>query len=92
MNQKNFTFDFDDKSPKSIAYECEGTERLRTSVEGSVPFVYANRAGMLALAKILVKIGMGEYRQGFHVHLRSDFSDDAAQTDALTILHDDSGK
>lgn len=72
MPQKNFTLDFEDKSPKSIAYECEGAERLRTSVEGGVPFVFANRAWMLALAKILVKIGMGEYKEGFHVHLPSD--------------------
>jgi hypothetical protein len=32
---------------------------------------------------------MGEYRQGFHIHLRSDFGDDAAQPDALTILLDE---
>jgi hypothetical protein len=90
MAQKSFAFDFEDKSPKSIVYECEGAERLRTSVEAGAAFVFANRAGMLALAKILVKLGMGEYRQGFHVHLRSDFSDDAAQADALTILLDES--
>jgi hypothetical protein len=89
MAQKRFAFDFEDKSPKSIVYECEGTERLHTSVEAKVPFVFANRAGMLALAKVLVKLSMGEYRQGFHIHLRSDFSDDAAQPDALTILLDE---
>ena len=38
------------------------------------------------LAKLLVKLSMGDYKQGFHIHLRSDFSDDAAQPDALTIL------
>jgi len=89
MAQKNFTFDFEDRSPKSIAYECDGTERLRTSIEGGVPFVFANRAGMLALAKLLVKLSMGEYKQGFHIHLRSDFSGDAAEADALTILLDE---
>lgn len=90
MAQKSFTFDFEDRSPKSIAYECEGTERLRISVESGVPFVFANRAGMLALAKLLVKLGMGEYKQGFHIHLRSDFSGDAAKPDVLTILLDES--
>ena len=90
MPQKTFTFEFEDKSPKSIAYECEGNERLRTSVEAGVPFVFANRAGMLALSKILLKLAMGEYKQGFHVHLRSDFSDDGAEPDVLTILLDDS--
>ena len=90
MAQKSFTFDFEDRSPKSIAYECEGTERLRTSVEAGVPFLFANRAGMLALAKLLVKLSMGEYKPGFHIHLRSDFSGDAAQRDVLTILLDES--
>lgn len=46
MPQKNFTFDFEDKSPKSIAYECEGAERLRTSVEGGVPFESRLDAGI----------------------------------------------
>ncbi len=90
MAQKSFTFDFEDKSPKSIAYECDGSERLQTSVEEGCPFVFANRAGMLALAKLLVKLSLGEYRQGFHVHLRRDFSGDAAQPDILTILLDES--
>jgi hypothetical protein len=92
MAQKSFTFDFVDKSAKSIAYECESAERLRTTVEAGVPFVFANRPGMLALAKLLLKIGMSEYSQGFHVHVRSDFSDDAAERDALTILLDEPRK
>jgi len=90
MAQKSFAFDFEDRSPKSIAFECEGTERLRTTTEAGVPFVFANRTGMLALAKLLVKLSMGEYKQGFHIHLRSDFSGDAAQRDVLTILLDES--
>jgi hypothetical protein len=90
MARKSFAFDFEDRSPKSIAFECDGTERLRTSVEAGVPFVFANRAGMLALAKLLVKLSTGEYEQGFHIHLRRDFSGDAAQPDVLTILQDES--
>jgi hypothetical protein len=90
MAQKSFAFDFEDRSPKSIVYECDGTERLRTSIEAGVPFVFANRAGMLALAKLLVKLSMGEYKQGFHIHVRSDFSGEAAQPDVLTILLDES--
>ena len=85
---------FDDKSANSIAYECEGTERLRTSVEAGVPSLFANRAGMLALAKVLVKIGMCDYKNGSHLYVRyvrSDFSGDAAEPDVLTILLDESG-
>ena len=45
---------------------------------------------MLALAQLLVKLRMGEYEQGFHIHLRSDFSGDDTQRDVLTILLDES--
>ena len=86
MAQKTFTFDFEDNSPKSITYELDDTERLHTSVEGGVPVVFANRAGMLAMAKLLVRLSMGEYDDGFHIHLRSDFSDDAGQPDVLTLV------
>lgn len=86
MTHKTFTFDFDDESPKSLAYECDGNEYLRTSVEGGVPFLLANSAGMLALAKLLIKMGMGEYEEGFHIHLQADFSGDGGQPDVLTIL------
>jgi hypothetical protein len=47
--------------------------------------VYANRAGMLTLAKLLIQLSLGEYKNGFHIHLRADFSDDAARPDLLTI-------
>ena len=50
MVQKSFAFDFEDTSPKSIAYNMSVT--------------IANRAGMLALAKLLVKFSMGKYKQG----------------------------
>ena len=90
MAQKSFNFEFEDRSPKSpIIYDSEGADRLRTSVEGGVPFVWANKAGMLALAKLLIQIGRGEHKQGFHIHLRSDFSGDASRPDVLTILLDE---
>ena len=90
MTQKTFTFEFEDDSPKSISFECEGDEQLRTTVEGGVPFVFANRAGMLALAKLLIKLSLGTYRDGFHVHLRADFSGDGAEPDVLTVLLNES--
>ena len=91
MAQKSFNFEFEDGSPKSpIIYDCDGADHLDTSVEAQVSFVWANRAGMLALAKLRIQISLGEYKQGFHIHLRSDFSGDAAQPDVLTILLEES--
>jgi hypothetical protein len=90
VKQKTFTYQFGDESPKAVSYECGESERLRTSVHDGVPFVYANRAGMLALAKLLVKLSLGDYKDGFHVHLRADFGGDAAEPDVLTLLLDES--
>ena len=64
-------------------------ERLRASVEDGVSFLFANRAGMRGLAKLLIKMNMGDYKQGFHIHLRSDSSADAAEPDALTTPLDE---
>jgi hypothetical protein len=41
---------------------------------------------MLALAKLLVRLSVGEYTHAFHVHQRSDFSGDGDQPDVLAIL------
>jgi len=43
---------------------------------------------MLVLAKLLIKLSMGNYGNGFHMHLRGDFSDDAGQPDVLTLMLD----
>jgi len=88
VTQRTFIFEFDDNSPKSISYEVCETERLQTTVENGVPFVIANRDGMLVLAKLLIKLSMGNYGNGFHMHLRGDFSDDAGQPDVLTLMLD----
>lgn len=86
VNTKTFSYQFEDHSPRSIKYEVCETERLSTSVEGGVPFLYANREGMLTLARLLVQMSLGEYADGFHLHLRPDFSDDAGKHDVLTIV------
>jgi hypothetical protein len=86
VTSKTFTFEFDDNSPKSISYEVGEKERLRSTVENGVPFVFANREGMVALAKLLIKLSMGNYGDGFHIHVGGDFSDDAGQPDVLTLM------
>jgi hypothetical protein len=86
VENKTFTYQFPDGSPRSVNYECGNADRLATTVEDGVPFVYANRAGMLTLAKLLIQLSLGEYKNGFHIHLRADFGDDASKPDVLTIL------
>jgi hypothetical protein len=90
VENKAFSFEFEDHSPRSITYEMSDNEKLKTSVQGGVPFLCANREGMLLLAKLLIQLSLGEYKDGFHVHLRPDFSDDAGKPDSLTIVLDNS--
>ena len=45
---------------------------------------------MLTLTKLLIQLSLGEHKDGFHVHLRADFSDDAAKPDVLTLLLNES--
>jgi hypothetical protein len=84
--KKVFHFEFDDESAAEsgskhdgITYGCSAAEdeRLRIEMVDGVPFILANRSGLLTLAKILVKIALSKYRDGFHVHLYRDFNADA---------------
>jgi hypothetical protein len=85
VQTKTFTYQFEDQSPRSVRYECSETEILATSVHNGVPFITANRAGMLTLAKLLLQLSLGEHDDGFHVHLRGDFGDDGGKPDVLTL-------
>jgi len=52
--------------------------------------ILGNASGQTADRYFLVKLSMGEYKQGFHIDLRADFSGDAAKRDVLTILLEES--
>ncbi len=60
----------------TLEYSERADERLRVEVVDEVPFIVANRAGMLALAKLLLKVGAGRRNTGFQLHLREDFDSD----------------
>lgn len=95
MSKQAFKIEFDDESASAtgrkndrLSYEVSEEAHLRLElIEGS-PFLSGNKAGFLSLAKILIKMGISEYKDGFHIHLRRDFSDDAGQPDALTVCLD----
>jgi hypothetical protein len=90
-----FQIEFDDESASAtgrkndrLSYQVSEEAHLSLKLVDGSPFLFGNRPGFLSLAKILVKIGLSEYKEGFHVHLRRDFSDDAEQPDAMTICLD----
>lgn len=88
MAQRRFEYTFDDESDRNrIAFDFadEDAERIRVSVESGEAVVYANHAGFMTLAKLCLKLAMGSYSPGFHIHLREDFSGDAALPDQLRL-------
>jgi hypothetical protein len=86
MTKKTFTYEFENEAPNRISFEYspEADEKLETSVQGEEVVLYLNKPGMLTLAQTLIKIAEGDYKEGFHVHLRKDFNADLP--DRLTVI------
>ena len=63
---------------KQVVFEySEGSnEQLRFEVVDGIPYIVANKQGILALAKLLVTIGAAQHPEGFRLHLREDFDGD----------------
>jgi hypothetical protein len=57
-------------------YVERSNEQLRLEFNDGIPYIVANRAGMLALAKLLVTIGASGRLEDLYVHLRQDFDGD----------------
>ena len=81
-----FVYDITDNRHNKMTfdYDDEARERLEAKVEGDNVFLYANKEGMVTLAKALLKMAHGSYSNGFHVHLRKDF--DASNPETITIV------
>ena len=81
-----FAYQFDEPQKNRIHfdYSPDADEAVLTSVENGLPVLYLNRSGLLMLAKTLIRMSMGPYTDGFHVHLRRNF--DADQPECLTIM------
>jgi hypothetical protein len=76
---QKFQYELEKESAKkgiTFEYAERAGERLRFEVVDGVPFIVANRAGMLALAKLLLKVGAGRRNTGFQLYLREDFDSD----------------
>ena len=70
-------------------YDEEARERLDAKLKGDTLSVFANREGMITLAKLLLKMAYGSYSDGFHVHLRKDFNADNPEILTVVLSRDD---
>jgi hypothetical protein len=92
VGKRVFHVEFDDQSASTtgkkhdaLSFEVLEDAHLRLEFLEGAPFLWGNRPGFLSLARILIKMGVSDYKEGFHIHLRQDFSGDAELPDALTI-------
>lgn len=83
---KRFQFEFEQEGPNRISFEYSpnADEKLGVTSENGTAALYLNRPGMLTLARTLIKMAEGSYKEGFHVHLRKDFNADLP--DCLTVV------
>lgn len=75
--KKSFEFEFQDQSSSdqiSFDYSDNDEEELRFGIADDEVFITANRAAFLCLAKLFVKLALGSYKPGFHIHIGEDFS------------------
>ncbi|NDC83754.1 hypothetical protein EB093_08880 [bacterium] len=84
--EKIFTYSFKDESEQgaiTFEYNDKVDEKLSVSMLNTTPMITVNQSGALALAKLFLKMALGEYKDGFHTHVSQDF--DADKSEALII-------
>jgi hypothetical protein len=88
---QTFQFEVEKESRKkqvTFEYTERSNEQLRVETIEGIPYIVANQAGMLALAKLLITIGAGCHWEGFRLHLRQDF--DGTRDEVLRLRLEDS--
>ena len=72
-------------------YVERSNEQLRVEFNDGIPYIVANRAGMLALARLLVTIGASRRLEDLHLHLRQDFDSDREEVLRIQLAEEKSG-
>lgn len=62
-----------------ISMSFSGDELLHSLDVDGVHFISGNRAGLVRLGELLIQMGLSEYKNGFHLHIREDFDSDKAE-------------
>ena len=80
---KSHLVEFSDGSAKAtgarndgISLSISGNELLRKFEANGLPYIYGNSAGLVWLGELLIQIGLSEYKNGFHLHIREDCDED----------------
>jgi hypothetical protein len=83
---QRFEYVFEELKHNHITFDYapDEDEVLEVVAENGNPILYLNRSGLLTLAKLLVKMSLGPYTNGFHIHLNGNFNAD--EPESLTAM------
>lgn len=84
--KKQFTYEFeeDEKDKVTFDYSPDGDERFNMAMQSGKPLIHANSAGLLTLARTLIKLALGTYSETHHIQLNKDFN--AEKEEILTLM------
>ena len=85
---KRFEYEFEDEGSRSLTidYDEHEDERLEVLRDNGQLFLFANKAGLLCLARICIKLALGQYQDGYHLHIRKDFDADLPEAFVLGLV------
>ena len=85
---RHFDYNFEDEGPRRLSYETSGdsSERAEVVIEDGTAVLYVNQRAAEVLAKILVKLALGSYSAGFHLHVPKNLNSDDAEALRVVLL------
>ena len=76
----HFVFEFDDAGSSSLSDTIDEADKLSVDTDyDTCPVIYLNKAGCVFLAKLLLQMGLGSVKSGFHMHLGKNFDPEKAE-------------
>ena len=87
MQDKEFVFNFiDDSANNSIEWEYDEfvDEKFEVCIENNLPVIYANKQAFLALAKVFIRLAIGDFPKGFDLPVKKNFLGD--ETEVVRII------
>ena len=81
MPKSTFTYEFEREGPIGLTldHSLEEDEQIDVSIMDGAAHLYLNRAGMLTLAKWMIKMAEGDFGSGYHLHIHQDFDRDTPE-------------
>jgi hypothetical protein len=71
----------------SLSYTIDTADKLSIDTDCEIcPTIYLNKTACVFLAKLLLQMGLGSARKGYHLHLGQNFEPDEAEALRIVIV------